>query len=158
MAKIFVLLFVLFYSALPAYALASFSDLRLAMPASELAQAKELFAYAEYGHFADKTQYDSVKAGEQKEIYSIHCRNGRAFGIEVKFPAAGVSRETAIKKMSLLIQGLAGKETEHDDDDLKKKDCSQACEFFYFENGVRAELLYARQSFDKVVQISVWKK
>lgn len=138
--------------------LRSFSELHLGVAVDQLSGAKNLFHFAEYGHFGDKTQYDSVVPGPENGVYSVHCRGGNAFGIEAKYGDKGIPKDAAMKIVTSLIQGVAGKQTEHDDDDLKKKDCDQACEFFYYEGGVRAELLYAKNSGDKVVQVSVWKK
>ncbi|MBX9688106.1 MAG: hypothetical protein K2X27_15470, partial [Candidatus Obscuribacterales bacterium] len=57
-----------------------------------------------------------------------------------------------------LLPPRAGKVIEHDDDDLKKMDAPQAAEFFYYENGAKAELLYAKDSATRVIQVNVWTK
>lgn len=136
----------------------AFSDLRIGVPSAVMDKSKLLFSYTEAGHFGDKTQYDSVKTDECGAIYSVHCKTGQAYGIEVKYPAAGVARDKALKTAQALISRVAGKQTEHDDDDLRLMDCNQPCEFFYYEGDVRVELLFVKGSNKNVVQIGIWKK
>jgi hypothetical protein len=120
--------------------------------------AMQDFAYFAAGHFGDKTQYMGKYPDEFGGAYAIHCRARKPFCIEVKYPAAGIERESAMKVMQRLLPKDAGKITEHDNDDLVKKDTPQAAEFFYFQNGPRTELLYAHGSFNRVIQINIWTK
>lgn len=116
------------------------------------------FSYFEPGHFGEKTQYMGRKADEFGGAYAVHCRNSLPFSIEVKYSNGGIKRDDALKVMQRLLPGNVSSITEHDDDDLKKRDATQAAEFFYYEGGWHTELLYANDSIENVVQVNVWSR
>jgi hypothetical protein len=136
----------------------SLDDLRLGISDEILIASKSIFSPDSFGHFGNKTQYDSVRPDKFGGTYSVHCRNGQCFGIEVKYPAPGINRVAAIATINNLLQGVASKITEHDDTDLRLKDAGSPGEFFYFSNIARAELFYNKDDYTKISQIDVWKK
>ena len=131
--------------------------LRLNISEKSLKQSKD-FEYFAAGHFGEKTQYNGRIADEFGGAYAVHCRSGLPFSIEVKYQGTGIKREQAMQVMNRLLPADAGEVIEHDDEDLKKMDASQAAEFFYYKGGPRTELLYADKSNQNVVQINVWTK
>ena len=133
------------------------NELQLDLNEDQLGALQD-FAYFAAGHFGDKTQYMGKYPDEFGGAYAVHCRARKLFCIEVKYPAAGVERESAMKVMQRLLPKGAGKVVEHDNDDLVKKDTPQPAEFFYFQNGPRTELLYAHGSLSQVIQINIWTK
>lgn len=118
--------------------------------------SRSTFEFAENGHFGEKVQYNGVSPDEYGGAYAVHCMNGNAYGIEVKYQHP-IERKKALKIAERLSSGIAGKLVEHDDDDLRLKDGKRACEFFYYDKGVRWELLYSPNSLERVSQISIWK-
>jgi hypothetical protein len=133
------------------------SELRLDVGENQLQQSSD-FAFFAPGHFGDKTQYMGRYPDEFGGAYAIHCRQAKPFSIEVKYQGDGISRDDAMKVMHRLLPPDAGDVIEHDDDDLKLMDSPQAAEFFYFKGGPRSELLYAKGSNKKVVQVNLWTK
>lgn len=131
--------------------------LRISVLESELAQSPD-FAFFPAGHFGDKTQYNGRIADEFGGAYAVHCRSGKPFSIEVKYPQNGIARSTAIKVMERLLPPNSGEVVEHDDEDLKKMDARQPAEFFYYKGGAFTELLFANDSNTQVVQVNVWIK
>lgn len=133
------------------------SNLHLDIKEKDLANSAD-FAYFEPGHFGEKTQYMGRLADEYGGAYAVHCRNSLPFSIEVKYSNGGIKRELAMKVMERLLPKNSGDIVEHDDEDLEKRDAKQAAEFFYYKRGPRAELLYAEDSIENVMQVNVWTK
>ena len=133
------------------------ANLHIDIEEVDLSKSAE-FSYFEPGHFGEKTQYMGRKADEFGGAYAVHCRNTLPFSIEVKYPNGGIKRDDALKIMQRLLPSNVSSITEHDDDDLKKRDATQAAEFFYYEGGWHTELLYAADSIENVVQVNVWSR
>jgi hypothetical protein len=131
--------------------------LKLNASEQELAGSTD-FQYFPAGHFGDKTQYNGKKADEFGGAYAVHCRAQKPFSIEVKYPEPGIAKINAMKVMERLLPPGAGEVVEHDDEDVKKMDSPQAAEFFYYKNGPRTELLYAKGSDKNIVQVNIWTK
>lgn len=131
--------------------------LKLNVSEPELASSSD-FQYFAAGHFGEKTQYNGKRADEFGGAYAVHCRSQKPFSVEVKYPEQGIAKATALKVMERLLPPASGELTEHDDEDVKKMDSPQAAEFFYYKNGPRTELLYAKGSDKNVVQVNVWTK
>lgn len=120
-----------------------------------LRKSKDSFAFDPNGHFGDKVQYDSRLPDEFGGAYAVHCRSGHCFGIEVKYPHS-IAAATAHKVLNRLIQTVAGKQTGHDNDDLRHGDADRPSEYFYFANKVRAELIYNAGTQDQVDELNAW--
>ena len=132
--------------------------LRLGVTESTLRSSGEAFAFAPNGHFGDKVQYNARFPDQFGGAYAVHCRAGKSYGIEVKYPEAGINVVDARTILQSLIKSAAGEQCGHNDDDLKKGDTKDACEFYYYTKKVRAELVYAHNSQDRVRQVSVWSQ
>src|SRR4029453_11339957 len=100
----------------PRFRILSLDDVRIGMPQIAFAQATDLFFFDEHGHFGQKVQYNSKKTGAGGAAYIVHCRNGRCFGVEVKYPQSGIPRQTALKVMDRLLSDTAPVISEHDDE------------------------------------------
>ena len=87
--------------------------------------------------------------------YTVHCRKGKAFSIEIKYPGKGIERRIAVESMKRLVEGVAEKITEHDDTDVKTGDCLLKGEYFYFDGYIGAQLAYAPGDELRVSQIVV---
>lgn len=140
----------------PAATPVNVSSLQLHVAEATLRQSPDSFDFAENGHFGDKVQYNSRTPDEFGGSYAVHCRAGKCYGIEVKYPQAGIAPSSAKQILSRLISSLAGAESGHDKQDLEKNDAEQPVEFIYFKNKVRAELTYCKGSRDRVCQIAIW--
>lgn len=123
---------------------------------SSLKKSSSAFAFAPNGHFGDKVQYNGKEADEFGGSYAIHCRARKAFGIEVKYPDAGVSVSDAKLVLRRLLPESAGSMVASDAEDLGSTDVKVRCEFIYYKNKVRAELTYCPDSKDKVRELSLW--
>ena len=132
--------------------------LHLDVKESDLKNPSSDFEFFPGGHFGDKTQYNGRIADEFGGAYAVHCRSGVPFSIEVKYQGKGIPREEAMKVMNRLLPTKPGWIIEHDDEDRQKKDTKQAAEFFYFKENCYAELLYAENSDQNVVQVNVFMR
>lgn len=137
-------------------AISSLDQVRLGAPQATFAAAGDLFAFDANGHFGEKVQYVSKSPGPEGCSYTAHCRGGRCFGIEVKYPEPGIARAQALEVVNRLLQDLKPKVTEHDDEDLTARDSDHGAEYFYFDKRCRAELFYSPAKDRRVVQVNVW--
>lgn len=133
-------------------------EVQLGVSEAQLKASTDSFAFAANGHFGDKVQYNSRVADANGGAYAIHCRKGKSFGIEVKYPSSGILASAAKSTLQRLIPTSAGTLVTRNDDDLKRGDCKSAAEFLYYSNRVRAELLYAENSHTRVREINVWSQ
>jgi len=131
-------------------------EVNLSTPESVLLKSKEAFEYFPGGHFGDKTQYNGKVADKLGGAYAVHCRAEMPFSIEVKYAAPGISHEDAMIVMHRLLSPKHGQVTNHDDYDRLERDVKQAAEWFSYNDGSLGSLLFAENSNDKVVQVTVF--
>lgn len=131
-------------------------ELNLSVPESVLKISKNAFEYFEGGHFGDKTQYNGKVADKLGGAYAVHCRAGIPFSIEAKYQTPGISHEDAMIVMHRLLSPKHGQVANHDDTDRKENDTKQAAEWFAYNDGSLGSLLFAENSNDKVVQVTVY--
>lgn len=133
-------------------------DVRSVHPGtSELALRRSTgaFAFDPNGHFGDKVQYDSKMPDEYGGAYAIHCHSGHCYGIEVKY-ARSIPASNALSVLQRLTGSVSGKQTAHDDLDVRNHDRPQAVEYFYYQNKMRAELIYDSHQTARVCQLNIW--
>jgi hypothetical protein len=136
--------------------ISNLNQVRLGAPQAAFAASRGLFVFDANGHFGDKVQYNSTSPGKEGSTYTAHCRRGRCFGIEVKYPEPGIARAQALAIVDRLLQDIAPELTEHDDEDLRAHDSASSAEYLYFSKRCRAELFYSTSNYQKVVQVNVW--
>lgn len=125
---------------------------------ASLKKSRAAFAFAPNGHFGDKLQYNAREADEFGGAYAVHCRGGKSFGIEVKYPETGVPVADAKLVLARLLASAGGELVSSNREDLAASDVKEPYEFFYYKNNVRAEFAYASNSRDKVREISIWSQ
>ena len=111
---------------------------------SAIGAAKRMYRYNPRGTFGDKVQYESLAPDANGGIYLLQCRKEKCCAIEVLFVNGGVSRDKAVEMVNHLLPAGAGtRMTEHDDWELNDSRIAKPLEFFYYDSGARAELIYA---------------
>lgn len=133
-------------------------SLQIGESEATLKKSREAFAFAPNGHFGDKVQYNAREADEFGGAYAVHCRGGKSFGIEVKYPEAGVPAADAKLVLTRLLSSAGGELVSNNREDLACSDVKEPYEFFYYKNNVRAEFVYAANSREKVREISIWSQ
>lgn len=131
-------------------------SLQIGESEASLRKSRAAFAFAPNGHFGDKLQYNAREADEFGGAYAVHCRGGKSFGIEVKYPETGVPVADAKIVLTRLLASAGGELVSSNREDLATSDVKEPYEFFYYKNNVRAEFVYAPNSRDKVREISIW--
>lgn len=133
------------------------ADLSIEVTEEALNAPQSDFFFNAHGHFGDKTQFNSRLADEAKAGYTVHCVKHSAIGIEVNYPPEGIVKSKAEKVLKGLLGASKPALIEADGDDLIDPSCPQACEYFYFENGLRGEFFYVPGSKSRIVQINLWR-
>lgn len=131
-------------------------DVKVGIETNKVRLSWKTFSYNESGHFGTKTQYESRRGDSEGGSYSLHCRDGKVFAVEVIYPA-GVERERSLALIRRVLQQDVSKPVEHDDEELRIKNCARPSEYFYFGNGkLGAQIDYADGSKRRIARVYCW--
>ena len=131
-------------------------NVHVGIPANSVRISWKTFSYNENGHFGNKTQYEGRRSDADGGSYSLHCREGKVFAVEVMYPA-GLDRDRSLRLVQRLLQQDVSKPVDHDDEELHLKDCPKPSEYFYFADGkLAAQLDYVDQSKTKIARVYCW--
>lgn len=107
-----------------------------------------------YGCFGEKHQYMCKQSG-----VSIVVTSYKGVVKSVRFvapPYSGFTRDQCLSvARAMLGQNSTRKEVEHDDADRTAADMNQSVEYFYFDDGARFELTFAKNSTTLVETVLV---
>ncbi len=130
--------------------------LRIGMPTNNLRMSWKTFAYNEQGHYGNKIQFESKRGDAYGGSYSVSCREGKVYAIEINYPA-GLERGKVIDVIGRVLGTGAAHPEEHDDKELSMKNCDMRSEYFYFDAGkIGAQIDYKKGSSSLVSRIYCW--
>mgnify|MGYP003384946953 CR=1 FL=1 len=116
----------------------------LGMSEAQILAAVEGLKLDPYGCFGEKHQLMCKRDGVSVVVTTF---NGAVKSIRfLAPPSAGFERQDVLASAAALLHLAKRKEVEHDDADRKAGDMEQAVEYFYFDDGARIELTYAKGS------------
>jgi hypothetical protein len=130
---------------------------RIGMKTEKVRLSWKTFAYNSQGHFGNKTQFESRNADKLGGSYSLHCRDGKVYAVEVNYPAAADK-----SKVLEIVGGITGVPTqkcdEHDDKELLIKNCKNPSEYYYFNQGkIGVQLDLVNGDSKRVTRIYCWE-
>jgi hypothetical protein len=128
---------------------------RIGMPVSKVRFSYKTFRYNEQGHFDNKTQYESCSADPLGGGYSLHCRDGKVYAVEVNYPK-GADRARALEMVSNIVGQSLEKSEEHDDKELSLENCDEPSEYFYFDGGKIGVQLDFHGNRNQVTRVYCW--
>jgi len=129
---------------------------RVGIPTAKVRASYKTFSYNELGHFANKTQFESCKQDALGGSYSLHCRDGKVYAVEVNYPN-GADRAKVMDVVAKISGHEMQTNDEHDDKELSLKDCDKPSEYFYFDKGkTGVELDFARDNKQQVNRVYCW--
>lgn len=121
------------------------SSVVLGMEESALKTSAPQLTLDPYGCFGEKHQYMCKQSG-----VSIVVTSYKGVVKSVRFvapPYSGFTRDQSLSiARAMLGQNSTRKEVEHDDADRTAADMNQSVEYFYFDDGARFELTFAKNS------------
>ncbi len=131
-------------------------DVRVGMATNNVRLSWKTFAYNEEGHFGQKTQFESRQRDPEGGTYSLHCRDGKIYGVEIIYPS-GLDKDKSLAAIQRILQKPVAKAIEHDDEELHMQGCNKPSEYFYFDDGgLGAQIDYAGSKDKRVVRIYCW--
>lgn len=114
------------------------------------------FSYNEAGHFANKTQFESRYSDKAGGSYSLHCRDGKVYAVEISYPS-GLDKVRSLEVVERILRHKVATAVEKDDEELSLKGCPRPSEYFYFEDGrVGAQVEFSDPSAGKVNRVYCW--
>lgn len=123
----------------------SIAAVSLGMEEAALKKKAPQLALDPYGCFGEKHQYLCKQSG-----VSVVVTTYKGLVKSVRFvapPYCGFTREQSLSvARAMLMQSSGRKEVEHDDADRGADDMLQPVEYFYFDDGARLELTFAKNS------------
>jgi hypothetical protein len=148
---------------------ATVKTIKLGTPAWRIRLAKN-FEFDQNGHFGSQTQYLCKDADANHGKFCVQCKNGKVTAIFVKFDPP-LSRAKSIEE----VQHLVGtnewiendcSEMHSGDGEMKTNpNCgkqeetafhSPPSEYFYFKQGIAAELQFVSIADDRVTDLMIW--
>ncbi|MBY0550388.1 MAG: hypothetical protein K2W95_24125 [Candidatus Obscuribacterales bacterium] len=130
------------------------SSVVLGMEESALKKYAPQLTLDPYGCFGEKHQYMCKQSG-----VSIVVTSYKGVVKSVRFvapPYSGFTRDQCLSvARAMLGQNSTRKEVEHDDADRTAADMNQSVEYFYFDDGARFELTFAKNSTTLVETVLV---
>lgn len=131
-------------------------SVRIGMPTNNVRLSWKTFNYNEQGHYGSKIQFESRQSDSFGGSYSLSCRDGKVYAVEINYPA-GLEREKSLAVLARVLGQDANKPNEHDDKELSMKNCEKPSEYFYFDGGkCGAQLDYQDKDSKRVSRIYCW--
>jgi len=128
----------------------------IGMPSSAPRLSWKTFSYNEQGHFGAKTQFESRSTDALGGTYSLHCRDGKVYAVEINYPG-GVDRNRTLPIISKITGYDPAKSEEHDVKELSMKGCEKPSEYFYFNKGkIGVQLDFVGDKKSRVARIYCW--
>lgn len=132
-------------------------NVKVGMSANNARVSWKTFSYNEQGHFGKKIQFEGRLSDSKGGNYSLHCKDGNIFAVEISFPA-GLQRKDSLEVVKRVLQPENSEPSEHDAEELSLKNCDKPTEYFYFDQGkLCAQLDYSGHNAGLVSRIYCWK-
>jgi hypothetical protein len=128
----------------------------IGMPTSAPRLSWKTFSYNDQGHFGAKTQFESKNTDAFGGTYSLHCRDGKVYAVEINYPA-GLEKDKTEAIISRVTGHDPSKSEEHDAKELTMKGCEKPSEYYYFDKGkIGVQLDYGGTDKNRVSRIYCW--